>query len=72
MSKIFLQRCTLPLTACNCVDMIVTEMAVFSRDSNGLILDEMVLESPVDDVRRRTAAIYRVSETLHTMTSISR
>lgn len=62
-----LELCQLPLTACNCVDMIVTEMAVFRRDDEGLVLEELGPGVSEDEVRRSTAAAYRVSPTLREM-----
>ena len=62
-----LQRCTLPLTACNCVDMIVTEMAVFTWDEKGLVLEELGPSFTLDDVRKATTATFRVSDSLHEM-----
>jgi len=62
-----LERCTLPLTACSCVDMIVTEMAVFSRDVDGLVLEEVAPGVSIDDLRQSTTASYRISETLREM-----
>ncbi len=62
-----LKQCALPLTACQCVDMIVTEMAVFRRDDAGLILEETAPGVTLGDIERCTAADYRISPTLREM-----
>ena len=59
--------CVLPLTAVNCVDLIVTEMAVFRRTADGLLLEELRPEVTLDDVRAKTTARFDVSPTLRTM-----
>lgn len=65
-SKI-LKRCTLPLTACHCVDMIVTDMAVFGCDENGLTLLETAPDVTLEMVREKTQAEFTVSPDLKTM-----
>jgi len=62
-----LERCALPLTACACVDTIVTEMALFRRDGSGLVLEEVAPGVSVADVRRCTGAAFRVAEGLREM-----
>lgn len=62
-----LPRCTLPLTAVNCVDLIVTEMGVIEVRPEGLVLTEINPELTVDDVRAATAAPLAVSPHLAAM-----
>lgn len=62
-----LKRCSLPLTACDCVDTIVTELAVFRRDKAGLTLIETAPGVTADMVREKTAADFVVSPDLKTM-----
>ena len=54
-SKI-LKRCTLPLTGLNCVNLIVTDRAVISVESSGLLLREIAVDTTVDEVCRATDA----------------
>ncbi|MBS9718750.1 3-oxoacid CoA-transferase subunit B [Pseudohalocynthiibacter aestuariivivens] len=51
-----LERCTLPLTAINCVDRIYTDMAVCDITSEGLILKEIAEGVSVEDVVNATGA----------------
>lgn len=51
-----LRRCTLPLTALACVDLIVTEMAVIRVTPEGLVLAEVNPAFTVDQVRAATDA----------------
>ncbi|SFG96881.1 3-oxoacid CoA-transferase subunit B [Sporolactobacillus nakayamae] len=54
-SKI-VKTCTLPLTARNCVDLIITEMAVIEVTVDGLVLQEVMEPYSVDEVVRCTEA----------------
>src|ERR1700742_634788 len=58
-SKI-LKKCTLPLTGSACIDMIVTDLAVFTvdRKKGGLTLIELAPGVSADDVKAKTEAAY--------------
>jgi acetate CoA/acetoacetate CoA-transferase beta subunit len=60
-SKI-LQDCTLPLTSQRCVDMVITEMAVFQVEKEGLILSEMVEGYTMEEIKQATACPLIVTE----------
>jgi acetate CoA/acetoacetate CoA-transferase beta subunit len=62
-----LKKCTLPLTAKGEVDLIVTELGVFSFDADGMVLEEIGEGVNLDEVRSATAAEFRVAENLKTM-----
>jgi acetate CoA/acetoacetate CoA-transferase beta subunit len=48
------ENCTLPLTSARCVNMIITEKAVFKTSTNGLILYEYFKDYTVDEIKRST------------------
>ncbi len=56
-----LKKCTLPLTAQQEVDMVVTNLAVFIRDNRGLVLTETAPGVTVEEVRAATAAAFTVA-----------
>jgi len=49
-------ECTLPLTAHNVVDMIITELAVFTFEEGQLTLKELLPGATLEEVRTKTAA----------------
>lgn len=60
-----LNNCTLPLTGKACIDMIITDLAVFSvKRGQGLTLLEYAPGVSVDDIRKKTAANFNISEKL--------
>lgn len=63
-----LSDCTLPVTGKNCVDMIVTEKAVFDVDQErGLILTEIADGVSVEEVITSTGCNFEVSPDLKPM-----
>lgn len=56
-----LKQCTLPLTGCGVVDLIVTNLAVFSVTSTGLVLSEVAPGISVEAVRKATEADFSAS-----------
>ena len=62
-----LKKCTLPLTARQEVDMIVTNLAVFTRGPQGLVLTETAPGITVDMVRGVTEADFAVAAGLKSM-----
>lgn len=62
-----LKECRLPLTAAREVDLIVTELGVFSVQEGTLLLLERHPEFSVEEIRRLTEAPLEVSPHLKTM-----
>ena len=62
-----LKKCTLPLTAVHCVDLIVTEMCVMEVTAQGLVLKEYNPEFTMDEIRQHTEADFTVAEDVKEM-----
>lgn len=55
---------TYPKTSHRRVDVIITEIAVFRTDENGLILTEIAPEKTLEEVKEKTNAKFRISPNL--------
>ena len=53
--------CSLPLTAMNAVDMIITDLAVFKFEREKLCLVELMPGATLEDVKRNTSASFEIS-----------
>jgi acetate CoA/acetoacetate CoA-transferase beta subunit len=51
-----LRKCTLPLTAVNCVDWIVTELGVMEMTKEGIVLRELAPGVTAEDIQSKTEA----------------
>ena len=56
-----LKKCTLPLTACQEVDLIVTDLCVFERTAKGLVLTEIAPNVSLQTIRESTSADYLIA-----------
>ena len=61
-------ECTLPLTSLRQIDWIVTELATFRGETNGLALTECAPGVSLETVRSRTTARYREALGMGSMT----
>jgi 3-oxoacid CoA-transferase subunit B len=62
-----LHRCNLPLTGAGVIDMVITDLGVFTVDregSGGLTLIELAPDVTLDDIKNNTQASYKVANTL--------
>ncbi len=62
-----LRRCTLPLTGSAVVDMVITDLGVFTIDKAGdagMTLIELAPEVSLEDITRKTQAIFAVHPAL--------
>ncbi|UUX33636.1 3-oxoacid CoA-transferase subunit B [Fundicoccus culcitae] len=59
-----LKECTLPLTAANAIDLIITEMAVMEVTPEGLLLKEVADGYTVEDVQNATEAELILADSL--------
>lgn len=62
-----LKKCRLPYTAVNCVDKIITEMAVIEVTPSGLVLTEYNPEFTLEEIQAATEAPLLISPTLTKM-----
>jgi 3-oxoacid CoA-transferase subunit B len=59
-----LKKCTLPLTGARVVDMVVTDLGVFTIDKKGdggMALIELASGATLDEIKAKTEATYRVA-----------
>ncbi|MGG3470140.1 3-oxoacid CoA-transferase subunit B [Neobacillus pocheonensis] len=56
--------CSLPLTSANCVDLIITELAVFKVNEEGLLLTELFAPYNLENVINRTGCTFNFSESI--------
>ncbi len=63
-----LKNCTLPLTGKACVDLLITDLAVFKIDrGKGMTLIELAPDVTEEEVREKTEAEYTISPNLKTV-----
>ena len=58
------EKCTLPLTAIGVVDIIVTEMGVFQKAENGLILTERFEDHSIEEIKEHTGCEFTIAADL--------
>ena len=66
-----LTECTLPLTGKNCVDMIITEKAVFSVEKDvGITLMELAPDVHMEELVASTGCPFRIADDLLPMKQV--
>ena len=63
-----MKRCNLPLTGAGVVDMVITDLGVFTIDkkgAGGMTLVELAPGVTLDEIRSKTEANYKIANTLN-------
>ncbi|MDG1997099.1 MAG: 3-oxoacid CoA-transferase subunit B [Emcibacteraceae bacterium] len=60
----FLKECTLPLTGVRVVDMIISDVGVFTINDDGATLIELAPNMSIEDAKARTEATFKITELL--------
>ncbi|KIY21582.1 MULTISPECIES: 3-oxoacid CoA-transferase subunit B [Mesobacillus] len=58
------KSCSLPLTASNCVDIVITDLAVFKIKEGSMILSELFAPYTIAEVTAKTACEFSIAENL--------
>ncbi|WP_160721157.1 3-oxoacid CoA-transferase subunit B [Bacillus sp. USDA818B3_A] len=56
--------CSLPLTSARCVDLIITELAVFKVTGGGLVLTELFPPYNLEDVIGKTGCTFQICDSI--------
>jgi 3-oxoacid CoA-transferase subunit B len=59
------RECELPLTGRGVVDRLITDLAVFDIDQDGLVLVETLAGTGVEEIREKTGAPFEVTRAAH-------
>ena len=59
-----LKKCTLPLTAPKCVNLIITEMGVMRVTDKGLVLEERYEDYSIEDIKAATGCELIIADDL--------
>lgn len=62
-----LKNCSLPLTAVNVVDYIVTELGVMEMTKDGIVLKELAPDVTIEEIQSKTEAVLIIPEHVGTM-----
>ena len=62
-----LKRCSLPLTALNAVDYVITELCVLHHNGKGFVLEELAPSVTVEEVIAKTEAELIIPEKIGCM-----
>jgi 3-oxoacid CoA-transferase subunit B len=62
-----LHKCSLPLTGTGVIDMVITDLGVFTIDkkNGGMTLVELAPGVTLDEIKEKTEATYKVANTLN-------
>ncbi len=62
-----LKKCDLPLTGKHCIDLVVTDLGVFTFDQEGFVLKEIASDVTVEQVHKMTGAPVKIDPHLKTI-----
>ncbi len=62
-----LERCTLPLTGENCINRVVTDLALIDITSDGIVLIERAPDFEIEEIIKKTGAPLKIASNVRTV-----